>query len=103
MSPEGMIAVIVAQSQGKTIEARNLYLVAKGVVNWIEPEHLEYGFDFIGWEYRIKREPREPRVIWVNEYDSGCRWGMPALSEKCAREHKGANAIGTRKFIEVTE
>lgn len=98
MSPEEMIVVIAAQSQGKTIEGRT-----KKGGEWIKVNHTDYGFNFCDWEYRIKPEPLEPRVIWVNEYPSGCRWGMPASSEKCAREHKGTNAIATRKFIEVIE
>lgn len=102
MSPEQMIAVIAAHSQGKAIEGRKLDLVAKGVVNWIEPGHVEYGFDFIEWEYRIKPEPREPRVIWVVEHPDGSLSFRNFLYEAGAVEDS-AGRLPVRKFIEVIE
>lgn len=100
MSPAEMIAVIQAHADGKTIEGRNK--PAREGDAWIVVSHVDLqGFDFIKWEYRVQPEPKEPRVIYVNEYPNGClRTNNYINRETAVIDAKGGP---TRKFIEVLE
>lgn len=97
MTHDEMIAVIAAHKEGKRIQFKH-----KGTATWYECNDPNWGFD--AYDYRIKPEPREPRVIWVNEYEDGLGGRCEATKEEiisfCAIDRK---RIGVRKFIEVID
>lgn len=101
MNPDEMIAVIQAHKEGKTVQYRVTAHWGSG--KWRDlvgnPQ-----WNFGSNEYRIKPEPRQPRVIYVNEYPrDGDSWGG-AYSDRDAAEYQaGSRCIATRKFIEVIE
>lgn len=98
MTHDEMIAVIAAHKEGKVIECRN----AHEPEDWRDRLEAPPTFDFYRFDYRIKPEPRKPRVIYVNEYD---HLGTVAHhNEASALEFAGDRTyVATRKFIEVIE
>lgn len=96
MSHDEMIAVIAAHKEGKMIQCKQSW-------GWTDvPTPM---FHFSDFTYRIKPEPRQPRVIWRNEYPGGkgtiCR-GTYETKEKASRA-SGDGCIGQVKFVEVIE
>jgi hypothetical protein len=92
MTHDEMIAVIQAHKDGKLIECRG-----KEFISW-SPAHNP-AWDFRGYDYRIKPEPRR---IWVNYYGND-DYGNACLSrENADRECRViASRLDCIEFVEV--
>lgn len=89
-----MIAVMQAFERGEKIERR-----PDGRSPWVEVE--EPAFNWGTSDYRIK--PREPRVIWVNEFQDGDVAAFP-VKDWAARVGNSPKFKRTAvKYIEVIE
>lgn len=64
MTVDQMIEVLTAYKAGKKIESRYKFKPGDDT-NWYAFGGCD--FDFRGYDYRVKPEPK---VIWVNEYES---------------------------------
>lgn len=90
-----MIAVMQAFERGEEIQCIRLGIVD----DWVKCATPPYKWNWIGYDYRIK--PREPRVIWVNEYRH--QQDVVHEDEESARKSAyGAVHIAV-KYIEVIE
>jgi hypothetical protein len=62
-----MIEVMQAFERGEEIQAREIFSESE---DWLAViNQPSYKWNLERYDYRIK--PREPRVIWVNEYEHG--------------------------------
>lgn len=86
------IAVMQAHEAGEVIEYAN-----SGKSDWEEIIHPAW--DWASFDYRIK--PREPRVIWVNEYEGGGY--LVFESESSATGHARSAVRKAVKYVEVIE
>ena len=94
MTHDEMIAVIQAHKDGKAIQQNCLG-------TWMDVTNPSW--DFHVFDYRIKREPRIAREVWLNQY-GGQFYGSQVHPTKRLAE---LNAIAPRttqvRFIEVIE
>ena len=97
MTHDEMIAVIAAHKEGKEIQFK-----FKNLPDW--EKCREPIWDFHAFDYRVKPEPREPMVIWVNEYKNGFTGFQYSSLEKALQgRNPESSCIATRKFIEAPE
>ena len=87
--------VMIAFSEGEEIE------YFSGLLEKWQPTRSPV-WNFEETQYRIKPKPREPRVIWVNEWSDRLSVNNYP-TEQSALLAADARAIATRKFIEVIE
>ncbi|KAB7765372.1 hypothetical protein [Xanthomonas sp. LMG 12461] len=93
-----MIAVMQAFERGEDIQCIRLGIVD----DWVKCTTPPYKWNWVGYDYRIK--PREPRVIWVNEYTgNGDIKFYGHADEASARGAAGHVARVAIKYIEVIE
>lgn len=99
MTHDEMIGVIQAHKDGKAIQYRNIWHHV-----WDDCVGNNPKWAFNNTAYRIKPEPREPRVIWVNEYEDGLGGRCePTKEEIISFRAIDRKRIGVRKFIEVID
>ena len=97
MTHDEIIEVVQAHRDGAEIEC-----------SYINRTEEKWGtaspvWNFEHFKYRIKPKPREPRVIWVNEYPQGFGRSGIYHQEEDAASMAASSAIAARKFIEVIE
>lgn len=93
MTIDEQIAILQAAKDGKAIEFNIINSACTGWSLWCS-EH----FDFVGYEYRIKREPRE---LWVYQNERGNLATYPLTKRKPSETNK---ISGTYiKFREVLD
>ena len=93
MTIDEQIAVLQAAKAGKVIEFKVRDSANAGWSRWCS-EH----FDFIGYEYRIKREPRE---FWVYQDERRSISGYPLTKREPSEAQKRAGIYV--KFREVMD
>lgn len=93
-----MIAVMQAFERLEVVQRRAISRANDGWATLIPG--AGHQFNFNDYDYRIK--PREPRVIWVNEYiDADMAYHTSeAMARECAMPNAKRIAI---KFVEVIE
>lgn len=98
MSNEEIAAIVRAKMEDKTIQ-----MLLNN--NWkdIQDTVPIANYNFYHYQYRIK--PREPRVIYVNLYNTNVDTNGYAYYDKDrAKDRCGNSAIGTAvKFVEIIE
>mgnify|MGYP006354818461 FL=1 len=96
-----MISCLQAYKEGKQVERK-----MKGVpmAKWYLCETSQhFAFNFDDYEYRVKREPRE---VWVNEFDDGSMSEPFQTAEDAVSDAAWWNqyrCIKTIKFREVLD
>ncbi len=93
MTTKQKTEVMLAADRGESIEFAR---IASGDDSWMPCKTPTWNWD--SFVYRVK--PREPRRIFVNEYDRGLGVSV-ALTEDDARSNGGAARLRTIEFVEV--
>ncbi len=89
-----LLPIIQAFADGRTIQA-HIY------GEWRKVTTPSFCLDI---KYRVKPEPPEPRVLYVNEYDGTLAWTTWLTKEKAgAVRGENSDNAKTVKFIEVRE
>jgi len=94
-----MIEVMEAFERGEEIQAREIFSESE---DWLAViNQPSYKWNLERYDYRIK--PREPRVIWVNEYEKGIA-GAAHMTMEDAVKHAGERVVRTAvKYVEAIE
>ena len=99
MTIEEMIAVLEAAKEGKEIEYRIRPEYARSAAEGSWKKKVSSDWNFARWEYRVRREPKE---VWVNEYDHGMLAAHGSYDLAVAGSSTGAirSAVHYREVID---
>ena len=103
MTHDEMIAVLIAQKEGKAVQSISRYFIYNGapcvIGDWADfPSHARP--DFNGSIYRVKPSPS---VLWVNEYADGSGGYGYRTKQQAEKSPSQSFSRAAVKFIEVIE
>lgn len=98
---KALLPIITALAEGKVIQYKWIN-PAYGPKEWQDTPDPQFNTD--EFDYRIKPEPKVPRVLYVNIYNDGTDCHLAYKDKRVGAEASGAKiSERTVKFIEVIE